>query len=123
MLRIFRDHQESFKFLIETAIKTWDDLELEFFAEWLVQFFLCSPDSDSPYDSLMERLPDIIDIDIRLWKDRLNLNQIQLDSFSVKIFNNIVKLPEARHYLQKTLNKFYDEIDYKYIMYYFYFKT
>ena len=33
MLRVFRDHKDSFKLLIETAIKNWDDLELEFFAE------------------------------------------------------------------------------------------
>lgn len=115
MLKIFRDHKESFRFMIEAAIKTWSDIELDFLAESLVLFFLCEPDSDTPYDALMDRMADIVDIDIRLCKEACPFDQIQYSSFSVKILNQIVKLPEARHYVQKTLNKFYDEIDYKYI--------
>lgn len=111
MLRIFRDNKESFWFLIEAAIRSWEDKELEFLAESLVHFFLCDPDSDTPTDSLLERLEDIIDIDIRLLKEKGNIEEINNNSFSGKIFEQIVKLPESRHYIQKTLNKFYDEID------------
>ena len=36
-------------------------------------------------------------------------------SFSAKLLTQIVQLPDARHYIQKTFSKFYDEIDYEYL--------
>lgn len=115
MLRVIRDDRDSFRFLIEAALRTWDETELSYLAETLVHFFLCDPESKSPYDPLLERLSDIIDIDIKLWKEFGCVEDIENTSFSAKLLTQIVQLPEARHYIHKTFSKFYDEIDYEYL--------
>lgn len=115
MLRVSRDDRSSFRLLIEVALRTWDEVELNYLAESLVHFFLCDPESESPYDPLWERLPDIIDIDMKLWKESGCIEDIMNTSFSAKLLTQIVQLPDARHYIQKTFSKFYDEIDYEYL--------
>lgn len=112
MLKAFRDDKASFKLLIEKAIRSWNDTELNFLAESLVQFFLIDPESEVPQEPLLERLEDIIDIDIKIWKEEKSIYDIAHNSFSSKIFTQIVMEPQTRHYIQKTLSKLYEEIDY-----------
>ena len=100
MLKEFRDWKESFKLLIKSAINSWDDQDLKYLAESLVHFFLSDPDCESPSDSLLERLSDIIEIELEYINDFDNPDYIVDDSFWSMIFKEIVKLPETRHYLQ-----------------------
>jgi hypothetical protein len=107
---------KTFKQVLRDAILTWDDLSLTFLSEALVQYFLNDPESDSPMEPLLERMQDIIDVDLSIIKEFGSIYDILLSlSFSSKIFTQIAQLPETRHYVQITLRKFYDEIDFEYI--------
>lgn len=115
MLKIFRNDISTFKLVTEMAIRTWNETELNFFAESLVQYFLCDPESESPNDPLLERLIDIIDIDLTILKETGSIYDILGNSFTSKVFTQISQLPETRHYITIALRKFYDEIDFEYI--------
>ena len=81
MLKEFCNCKERFRLLIRSAINSLDDQDLSYLAESLVHCFLSDPDCESPGDSLLERLSDIIEIDLEYINDFENPDYIVDDSF------------------------------------------
>ena len=115
MLRAFKNDSHSLRLIIKDVILNWkknDQIEL---AEWLVNCFLWRHDSVFPYAPLAERLYDIVDVEMQMLSEKGRLDSFLSGSFSMKIFDQIAKLPEWQNYVKQTMSRIYETIDLDYL--------
>lgn len=115
MLRAFKNDPGSLRLIIKDVILNWKRQEQYELAECLVNCFLCRHDSNFPNSPLAERLYDIIDVDMQILSDKGRLDSFLSGSFSMKIFDQIAKLPESQNYIKQTMGKIYETLDYDYL--------
>ncbi|CAI2372473.1 unnamed protein product [Moneuplotes crassus] len=115
MLKLFKNDPYSFRMIIRDVILNWKRDEQIELSECLVNCFLCQHDSSFPLFPLAERLYDIIDVDMQILSEKGRLDSFLYSSFSMRIFDQISKLPESQNYIKQTMGKIFEKLDLDYL--------
>ena len=111
----FKNDPYSLRMIIKDVILNWKRKEQTELAECLVHCFLCQHESSFTLEPLAERLYDIIDVDMQILSEKGRLDSFQYGSFSMKIFDQISKLPESQNFIKQTMGKIFEKVDLDYL--------
>lgn len=111
MLKYFKTDDDAFELLIKQAVYTWEDEELGHLAECLVNYLFYQPEAPFCHSELCQKLSTIIEIDLEFLKEKESTYLFMSDSLTMKIFAQIIELPECRSYIDYIIRDVYESID------------
>ena len=111
MMQVFKSDRNAFFDLIRLAVENWDETHLDYLADFLVNYMFCQPDKANPDMLLLNRLQEIINIDIEYLGSIGDVEKLLENSLTVKIFNNILEHPETIAYIRYIMKEIYDQIN------------
>lgn len=94
MLKHFKTDDDAFELLIKQAVYTWEEEELNHLAEALVNYLFYQPEEPFCHSELCQKLSTIIEIDLDFLKEKESIYLFKSDSLTMKIFEQIIELPE-----------------------------
>ena len=84
---------------------------LDHLASFIVNYMFCYPDKANSNSFLLNRLSTIIDIEIEFLGSFGDIEKLLENSLTIKIFRQILELPETITYVRYIMKDIYDQLN------------